>query len=97
MGPGVKMSAVDRAAREVIEQAGHGDYFIHITGHGLVGGIMSSRRCWGPGNDEPLCEGMVTSVEPGVYIPGLGGMRIEDNVAVSGTGADVLSTFSREL
>lgn len=95
--PGIRMSDVDKAARNIIEQAGYGEYFIHITGHGIGWRYHEFPPLLGPGNNELLAEGMVTSVEPGVYIPGFGGMRMEDNVAVGKKGADILSTFSRDL
>jgi len=95
--PGVKMSDVDKAARDIIDKNGYGEYFIHITGHGVGWRYHEFPPLLAPNNDAVLEEGMVTSVEPGVYIPGFGGMRIEDNVAVGKNGADILSTFSREL
>ena len=95
--PGVKMGDIDKAARNIIEQAGYGEYFIHITGHGVGWRYHEFPPLLAPDNETVLEEGMVTSVEPGVYIPGFGGMRIEDNVVVCRNEADVLSTFSREL
>lgn len=95
--PGVKMEDVDKAARDIITAAGFGEYFIHITGHGIGWRYHEFPPLLAPDNKTLLEEGMVTSVEPGVYIPGFGGMRIEDNVAVGKNGADILSTFSREL
>ena len=95
--PGVKMSAVDKVARDIIDRAGYGEYFIHITGHGVGWKYHEFPPLLAPGNDMLLEEGMVTSVEPGVYIPGIGGFRVEDNVAVGKDGADCLSTFNREL
>jgi len=95
--PGVKMSAVDSAARELINSAGLGDYFIHITGHGIGWRYHECPPLLAPGSDALLEEGMVSSVEPGLYIPGFGGMRVEDIVAVTKEGADVLSTYNREV
>ena len=95
--PGIPMSEIDRTARDIIEKAGYGKYFIHITGHGVGWRYHEFPPLLAPGNDTPLEEGMVTSVEPGVYIPGFGGLRVEDNVAVDKNGFDNLSTFNRDL
>ena len=95
--PGVPMSEVDRTARDIIEKEGYGKYFIHITGHGVGWRYHEFPPLLAPGNHTLIEEGMVTSVEPGVYIPGFGGFRIEDNVAVGREGPDNLSTFSRDL
>jgi Xaa-Pro dipeptidase len=94
--PGVAAQDVDRAAREVIEQAGYGAYFTHRTGHGL--GIEGHEPPYiVKGNVQPLEAGMVFTIEPGIYIPGLGGVRIEDDVIVTGHGLECLTTFAREL
>lgn len=90
--PGVAAGAVDSAARALLVDAGLGDYFVHVTGHGVGFRFHESTPFLMPGAEEPLVEGMVTSVEPGVYIPGFGGIRIEDNVAVGPEGAIFLST-----
>ena len=94
---GVMMSEVDRIAREIIGKAGYGDYFFHITGHGVGWRYHEFPPLLAPGNNTQLEEGMITSVEPGVYIPGIGGFRVEDNVAVGKAGCDTLTVFSREL
>ena len=95
--PGVKMSEVDKAARDVINEAGYGKYFIHITGHGVGWRYHEFPPLLAPGNEALLQEGMVTSVEPSIYIPGFGGFRVEDNVAVTNNGIIELSTFNRDL
>ena len=95
--PGIKMSEVDKAARDVINEAGYGNYFIHITGHGVGWRYHEFPPLLAPGNETLLQEGMVTSVEPGIYIPGFGGFRVEDNVAVTKDGIIELSTFNRDL
>lgn len=88
--PGVTASAVDAAARAVIGQAGLAAHFTHRTGHGL--GLQEHEAPFiVDGNEEPLQPGMVFTVEPGVYLPGVGGVRIEDDVLVTEAGADVLS------
>jgi Xaa-Pro aminopeptidase len=94
--PGISCKSVDAAARDVIKQAGHGSHFGHGTGHGI--GLMVHE---GPTisfrSKERVVDGMVFTVEPGVYVPGWGGVRIEDMVRVSEHGANVLTTLPREL
>jgi Xaa-Pro dipeptidase len=89
---GAKFSAPDAAARKVLEGAGLAQYFPHITGHGIGLRYHEFVPVLMPGADGVLQEGMVTSVEPGVYIDGFGGIRIEDNVAVGPDGPIFLST-----
>ncbi len=93
--PGVPAGEVDAAARRLLTDAGLGDYFVHVTGHGLGFRFHEATPVLMPGAQQPLAEGMVTSVEPGVYIPGFGGIRIEDNVAVGADGVVFLSTPRR--
>jgi Xaa-Pro dipeptidase len=81
----------DQAARSVIETAGYGAYFKHGTGHSIGYRYHETIPQLGPGNKQILKKGMVTSVEPGIYIPGLGGIRIEDNLAVGENGPVWLS------
>lgn len=96
VAPGVEFQEIDRAARTVIEDAGYGEYFPHRVGHGL--GLEGHEPPYlVEGNTETLEVGHAVTVEPGVYVSGLGGVRIEDDVVVSEDGADVLSTSSREL
>ena len=94
-GPGVPAEEVDRAARAVIERAGHGEHFIHRTGHGL-GLEVHEPPYIVAGNRRPLEPGMVFTVEPGIYLPGQGGVRIEDDVLVTASGAESLTTSPRE-
>lgn len=94
--PGVTAGEVDQAARDVIENAGFGEYFIHRTGHGL-GLEMHEYPNIAPHNDTVLEPGMVFTIEPGVYIPDVGGIRIEDVVAITDDGVDCLTSFPRTL
>jgi Xaa-Pro aminopeptidase len=92
--PGVTASDVDAAARDVIEDAGHGAEFVHRTGHG-VGLEVHEEPYVVSGNDRELREGMVFSVEPGVYLPGEFGVRVEDLVAVTADGCERLNDTDR--
>jgi Xaa-Pro aminopeptidase len=94
VAPGVPAEAVDAAAREVIEDAGYGDEFIHRTGHGVGLDVHEEPYVVG-GNDRPLAEGMVFSVEPGVYLDGEFGVRVEDLVAVTADGCERLNHTDR--
>lgn len=93
---GVKASRVDAAARGWIRRAGYGKFFGHATGHG-VGMAVHEGPVVGPGSKDVLEEGMVVTIEPGIYIPGWGGVRIEDMVAVRRDGPEVLTNTTREL
>jgi len=94
--PGRAAQDVDRAARAVIREAGYGDFFIHRIGHGL-GLEVHEPPYIVEGNRQPLQAGMTFTVEPGIYLPGRGGVRIEDDMLVTPEGAETLTTFPREL
>ena len=87
---------VDAAARSVIEEAGYGEYFLHRTGHGL-GLEIHEPPYIVEGNELILQPGMTFTVEPGIYLPGRGGVRIEDDVLVTEDGCESLTTLPREL
>jgi Xaa-Pro dipeptidase len=95
-GPGVTGQDVDRAARRVIADAGYGQHFTHRTGHGL--GLEGHEPPYiVEGNMVPLEVGNTFTVEPGIYVPGLGGVRIEDDLLIMASGAESLTTYDREL
>ncbi|RKP50162.1 aminopeptidase P family protein [Cohnella endophytica] len=94
--PGVTFGSLDRAARESIESAGYGPYFNHRLGHGLGMDIHEYPSIHGR-NEDLLLAGMVFTVEPGIYVPGVGGVRIEDDVLVTPDGVEVLTSYPKRL
>jgi len=94
--PGRRAAEIDAAARDVIDAAGLGAYFIHRTGHGI--GLETHEEPYlVAGSNRILEPGMVFSIEPGIYLPGRWGMRIEDIVAVTGDGVECLNESDRRL
>ena len=94
--PGVAAESIDNVARTVITEAGYGEYFIHRTGHGI--GLDGHEHPYlVEGNSEPLDPGMCFSIEPGIYLPGKFGVRIEDIVTVTNDGVEALNKADRSL
>ncbi|HCB01662.1 MAG TPA: aminopeptidase P family protein [Anaerolineae bacterium] len=94
--PGIPCAEADKAARGVIEKAGYGKYFTHRTGHGI--GMEGHEAPYMRGDNMQILEpGMAFTVEPGIYLTGRNGVRIEDNMAITESGAESLSDMPREL
>jgi Xaa-Pro aminopeptidase len=94
--PGRTGAQVDKAARSVLQAAGLGEAFVHSTGHGLGLEIHEDPRI-GKAGKVKLAAGMAITIEPGIYIEGWGGIRIEDTVVVTETGCEVLTPTPKEL
>lgn len=94
--PGVLAKDLDSIARDIIHQAGYGDYFPHRLGHGL-GISVHEYPSMTATNELELKPGMVFTIEPGIYVPGVAGVRIEDDVLVTDSGVEVLTKFPKTL
>ena len=94
--PGVAMQKVDEAARSYIESKGYGKYFTHRLGHG-IGLEIHERPFLDAQNKNLLKEGMVHTAEPGIYVPGIGGVRIEDDILVTDKGAKVIGNYPKNF
>lgn len=94
--PGISCRELDAQARDHIKEQGFGDYFGHGLGHGL-GLDVHEKPVVSPRSEAVLEEGMVITIEPGIYIPGFGGVRIEDTVAVTADGCRLLTKVSKQL
>lgn len=96
VAPAVEAGLIDGSARDVIKKAGYGRFFGHALGHGVGLEVHELPRI-ARGGKGRLKEGMVFTVEPGIYVPGLGGVRIEDMVTVDGRGAEPLTSLPKRL
>ena len=94
--PGVTLGEIDNAARSVIADAGYGEFFPHRLGHGL-GISVHEYPDVKEGNESLLKEGMVFTIEPGIYVPNAGGVRIEDDIYITKDGSEILTKFPKEL
>ena len=93
---GLTAKQADRLARSIIEKSGYGEYFGHGLGHGIGLNVHENPRL-SPHYDTQLAEGMTVTIEPGVYIPGFGGVRIEDIIVMKASGCQVLTQSTKEL
>jgi Xaa-Pro aminopeptidase len=95
--PGVTTTQADRVARDVIEKAGYGQLFGHGLGHGIGREIHELPSMRKTGGEEELRPGMIVTVEPGIYLPGIGGVRIEDDVLITHSGCEVLTSLDKSF
>lgn len=94
--PGAKLADVDAACRDIITKAGYGDYFVHSTGHGLGLDVHEAPGAAKTGVGE-LVEGMTLTIEPGIYVPHKGGVRIEDSLIITAGAPENMTTLSKDL
>ncbi|WPF65164.1 MULTISPECIES: aminopeptidase P family protein [unclassified Corynebacterium] len=93
---GTALADVDRATREIIEEAGYGEYYVHSTGHGVGLEVHEGPYASSAGEGE-LREGMTLTIEPGIYVPGRGGVRIEDTLIITPGAPEVITRVSKDL
>lgn len=94
--PGAKLAEVDKVCRDIIEGAGYGEYFVHSTGHGVGLEVHEAPSAARTGTGE-LREGMTLTIEPGIYIPDVGGVRIEDTLIITSGAPRVITEWPKEL
>ena len=94
--PGAALVDVDEACRDIIDEAGYGEYFVHSTGHGIGLEVHEAPSAARTGRGE-LAEGMTLTIEPGIYLPGEGGVRIEDTLIITSGAPRVITEWPKEL
>lgn len=94
--PGRELVDVDKQCRDVIENAGYGEYFVHSTGHGIGLDVHEPPYASSRGKGA-LAEGMTLTIEPGIYVPGKGGVRIEDTLVITSGAPQIITEFPKEL
>lgn len=94
--PGAALVDVDRATRDIITQAGYGEYYVHSTGHGVGLEVHEAPAAAASASGE-LAENMTLTIEPGIYVPGKGGVRIEDTLIITGGAPEVITKVSKDL
>lgn len=94
--PGAELVHVDKACRDVIAEAGYGEYFVHSTGHGVGLDVHEAPSAARTGTGV-LAEGMTLTIEPGIYIPGKAGVRIEDTLIITAAAPEVITEYPKDL
>jgi Xaa-Pro dipeptidase len=94
--PGVRLGDIDKTARDIIKEKGYGEYFVHRIGHGL-GIEVHEYPSMNDSNNEVAQPGMTFTIEPGIYVEGVGGVRIEDDILITENGYETLTKYPKEL
>ena len=94
--PGAALVDVDAACRDIITEAGYGEYFVHSTGHGIGLDVHEGPSAAKTGKGE-LAEGMTLTIEPGIYVPGKGGVRIEDSLIITSGAPKIITAYPKDL